>query len=92
MAIISETPGQKEGVYLKELIWLKTLPNQIQGAGTSCGSLAPPGNKCCSQRGALDRQGRRSSQAVSLFSLDKDPIQDLSDFPNKIWLEKTMFP
>lgn len=92
VAIISETPGQKEGVYLKELIWLKTLPNQIQGAGTSCGSLAPPGNKCCSQRGALDRQGRRSSQAVSLFSLDKDPIQDLSDFPNKIWLEKTMFP
>lgn len=84
----AEGGGLSERAYLLIL----SLPNQIQGAGTSCGSLAPPGNECCSQRGALDRQGRRSSQAVSLFSLDKDPIQDRSDFPNKTWLEKTMFP
>lgn len=56
-------PGKRRGFTWKSLSGLKTLSNHVQGAGTS---LAPPGNECCSQRGALDRQEEVQPSCFSL--------------------------
>lgn len=76
-------PGGKRGLIWKSLSELKTLPNQFQGAGPACSSLAPPATESCSQRRALGGRGGSPAMLFLIPAWIRTPLKILLIFLTK---------